>query len=81
MTRELRIVVLGGAGFIGSYLTNALTKREHFVFVIDHFRAGSGVLGVLEQKTTIRGLVRKLWSPGHSWRNGRRASRANSSSI
>lgn len=38
--KKSRIVVTGGAGFIGSHLTKALVKAGHTVFVIDNLVSG-----------------------------------------
>ncbi|HNV72920.1 MAG TPA: NAD-dependent epimerase/dehydratase family protein, partial [Candidatus Ozemobacteraceae bacterium] len=37
----MRIVVTGGAGFIGSHLTDRLLAEGHRVIVIDNFVTGS----------------------------------------
>src|SRR3954463_16529839 len=39
-SRRMRIVVTGGAGFIGSHLADALVAREHEGTVVDHLRHG-----------------------------------------
>ena len=36
----MKILVTGGAGFIGSHLTDALVKKNHKVFVIDNLSTG-----------------------------------------
>ena len=37
----MRVLVTGGAGFIGSHICDELTKRGHFVLVIDNLSTGS----------------------------------------
>jgi UDP-glucose 4-epimerase len=39
-TKRRRIVVTGGAGFIGSHLVDRLVKREEDVIVLDNFSSG-----------------------------------------
>ena len=37
----MRVLITGGAGFIGSHLAEELLKREHDVFVLDDLSTGS----------------------------------------
>ena len=37
----MRIIVTGGAGFIGSHLTDALIKEGHQVMILDNFSSGN----------------------------------------
>ena len=45
------ILITGGAGFIGSNLTEALLQKEHTVTVLDNFATGkiSNLLPLLEK--------------------------------
>ncbi|MGV8840425.1 MAG: GDP-mannose 4,6-dehydratase, partial [Bauldia sp.] len=41
MTTPKRVLVTGGAGFIGSHLCEALLERGHEVLCVDNFYTGS----------------------------------------
>jgi UDP-glucose 4-epimerase len=63
----MRILVTGGAGFIGSHLANALHARGHFVRVLDNLSSGDPA-ALVEGVNLSRGDVRdvpKLWSLLH----------------
>ena len=61
-----RILVTGGAGFIGSNLCEALLKQGHFVRCLDNFATGkiTNLLSLIEQYPSsfqlIVGDIRKL---------------------
>ncbi len=60
----MRVLVTGGAGFIGSRLANQLHKRGHYVRVLDDSSSGDPSR-LLESVNFNRGDVRdvpKLWS-------------------
>src|SRR5690348_11406570 len=63
----MRTLVTGGAGFIGSHLTEALCDRGHAVTVLDNFSSGrrtnlgalDGNVEVIEGDICDRALIRK----------------------
>jgi UDP-glucose 4-epimerase len=60
----MRVLVTGGAGFIGSYLANELQRRGHYVRVLDDLSSGDPTR-LAEGINFNRGDVRdvpKLWS-------------------
>ncbi len=46
-------LVLGGGGFIGSYLTEALLKRNYYVRVFDNFQSGMENLAAIKSRIDI----------------------------
>jgi len=60
LVESLRVLVTGGAGFIGSYLVKELVRRGHFVRVLDNFSTGSieNLIDVARDVEVVRGDVR-----------------------
>ncbi|MCC6457575.1 MAG: NAD-dependent epimerase/dehydratase family protein [Caldilineaceae bacterium] len=60
----MRVLVTGGAGFIGSHLANALQRRGHYVRVLDDLSSGDPARlaeGINFNRGDVRDLP-KLWS-------------------
>ena len=62
---EIRLLVTGGAGFIGSHLACALLKKGHSVILLDNFSSGRREnLAGLERAELVEGDVRDFESLG-----------------
>lgn len=60
-SRSMRVLVTGGAGFIGSHLVDALLARRHDVRVLDDFSTGlTDNLPARPGLTVLRGDIRDL---------------------
>ena len=60
----MRVLVTGGAGFIGSHLANELQRRGHYVRVLDDLSSGDPARlaeGINFNRGDVRDLP-KLWS-------------------
>jgi nucleoside-diphosphate-sugar epimerase len=57
-----RFLVTGGAGFIGSHITEALVEKEHFVRVLDNFSTGKkeNLESVIDKIDLVKGDIRFL---------------------
>lgn len=56
----MRVLVTGGAGFIGHHLVPALVSRGHDVVVIDNFRRGRWRLPALAGARVVQGDIRDI---------------------
>jgi len=56
MTKK-NAVVTGGAGFIGSHLSNKLTKNGYKITIYDDFSNGSGKKNLLKEIRVVRGNI------------------------
>jgi nucleoside-diphosphate-sugar epimerase len=70
-----KVLITGGAGFIGSSLTEALLQRDHFVRVLDDFSTGKRENLIFDIWTdTVDGHLDAVYayiaqdSPGHARR-------------
>jgi UDP-glucose 4-epimerase len=65
----MRVLVTGGAGYIGSHMVNMLLKRSIPVVILDNFSSGhrDAVLGgdLVEGDLADRGLLEKLFETTH----------------
>ena len=56
----MRILVTGGAGFIGSHLLDRLMKEQHDVICLDNFYTGTNPAALQELLQTDVSLATKL---------------------
>ena len=66
-----RILITGGAGFIGSHLAEYLLKKNNKITIIDNFSTGnlSNILEIKNKVEIIRADVSKIGTWGRSFKN------------
>jgi UDP-glucose 4-epimerase len=66
-----RILITGGAGFIGSHLAEHLLKKNNKITIIDNFSTGSlsNILEIKNKVEIIRADVSKIGTWGRSFKN------------
>ena len=64
----MKVLITGGAGFIGSHLTERLLREGHSVIVLDNFHTGSreNIRHLLHNDDLEVFLARFVGSPGYS---------------
>ena len=57
-----KFLVTGGAGFIGSHISNKLVKDDHFTRILDNFSSGkmANLEGITDKVEIINGDIRSL---------------------
>ena len=53
----MKFVITGGAGFIGSHLTNELIKKKYKVLVVDNLTTKGGIHYINPKSKFIKGDV------------------------
>ncbi len=64
-----KVIVTGGAGFIGSNLVEALLARGHEVFVVDNYNAGKDEKRIFEDATYVVDDIRNYTLMADLFRN------------